>query len=33
MRKSRQLAPKEYHPDLPAILVGSATPAIRNRVE
>jgi site-specific recombinase XerD len=33
MSNSRELAPKEYQPDLPAILAGNATPAIRSRVD
>jgi len=33
MPQSRELAPKEKHLDLPAILAGNATTAIRNRVE
>jgi site-specific recombinase XerD len=33
MPESRQLAPKENNPGLPAILAGNATPAIRSRVE
>src|SRR5947199_2739896 len=33
MHQSRQLAPKENQPNLPAILAGSATPAVRSRVE
>jgi len=33
MPNSRQLAPKENDPGLPAILAGNATPAIRTRVE
>jgi hypothetical protein len=30
---TNQLVPRENQPDLPAILAGNATPAIRNRVE
>jgi len=33
MPQSRELAPKENQPDLPAILAGNATAAIRDRVE
>jgi hypothetical protein len=33
MPKSRQLAPKENQLDLPGILAGNATPAVRHRVE
>lgn len=33
MPQSRELAPKENQPDLPVILAGNATAAVRNRVE
>jgi hypothetical protein len=33
MASSHQLAPKNEPANLPAILIGSATPAIRQRVE
>jgi hypothetical protein len=33
IRQSRKLPPEENQPDLPAILAGNATPAVRNHIK